>query len=369
MEDRQINKKNMIGIGAAVGAVLIVVIVLMIVMNGGIGTPKVEPGVPHDYEKDGYIELGEYKGIKVDLTVTDEMVDEEINYALEDTEAYEHMEGTAEDASTVNVNLITKFEDGTVYEDYSSENEIITVGDEDYFAEVDAALIGMKTGETKSVKVNVPDDFGDPDLDGKNLTVDVTLNYICGAAIEAEVTDEFVKDYSEGECTSAADFRDYIKETLYNDNVESLSDTVWEEVVGNAVINKYHKGELKNATEETNKSYESFAELSGYSSKEELLESLGMTEEDVEDSINETAASKMIAKTIAVKENLTLDEEAYKNLLIDYMEYEDEADKSKPIEDIEKDYFDMYEMDPRDGMLQEYVVRYVTEQADVTGLK
>ena len=98
--------------------------------------------------------------------------------------------------------------------------------------------------------------------------------------IEQEITDEFVTDYSDGECTSAASFNDYVRQELYNENVDNLSDDVWYKVTENVEVKKYHRGELKNAEEETVKSYESFAEMSGYT-VDELLSSFGMTEDDV----------------------------------------------------------------------------------------
>ena len=67
--------------------------------------------------------------------------------------------------------------------------------------------------------------------------------------------------------------------------------------------------------------------MSGYSSREEFLSEFDMTEEDVEDVAKEMALDKMVAKTIAAKEGLVMDDAAYKEKLIEYMEYEDEADK------------------------------------------
>lgn len=52
--------------------------------------------------------------------------------------------------------------------------------------------------------------------------------------------------------------------------------------------------------------------MSGYT-VDELLSSFGMTEDDVAEIAKESAVEKMVAKTIAAKENLTLDDETYKN--------------------------------------------------------
>ena len=51
------------------------------------------------------------------------------------------------------------------------------------------------------------------------------------------------------------------------------------------------------------------------------------------------------------------------------MEYEDEADKNKSLEEIEKEYEETYSETPKDGIFLEFVKSYVAEQANITGLK
>lgn len=364
------NRKNMI-IGISIAAVLVVaaIVALLLFFNRSItGGSDVAYGKPHDYEADGFITLGEYKGINMSVAVTDEDVQEEIASILEDAENYEQLSGTAKTGDYVSIDMQCFFEDGTAVEDYTYSDEYITLGDEDYFAEFDTEIAGMNTGDTKEITVAVPKDYGDEIIDGKTLKCNVTLNYICGEAIEQEITDEFVTDYSDGECTSAASFNDYVRQELYNENVDNLSDDVWYKVTENVEVKKYHRGELKNAEEETVKSYESFAEMSGYT-VDELLSSFGMTEDDVDEVAKESAVEKMVAKTIAAKENLTLDDETYKNMLLESLEYEDGEEQGKTLEDMENDYLSMYEMNPKDGMLEEYVMQYILSFATIEGMQ
>ena len=74
------NRKNMI-IGISIAAVLVIaaIVVLFVFLNRNIaGGSDVAYGEPHDYEADGFITLGEYKGINMSVEVTDEDVQEEI---------------------------------------------------------------------------------------------------------------------------------------------------------------------------------------------------------------------------------------------------------------------------------------------------
>ena len=94
-----------------------------------------------------------------------------------------------------------------------------------------------------------------------------------------------------------------------------------------------------------------------------------MTEDDVKDVAKDMALDKMAAKTIAAKEGLVMDDATYKEKLIEYMEYEDDADKNKSLEEIEQDYTETYSESPRDGMFLEYVKSYVAGLADITGME
>lgn len=363
---KNFGKKEIIITSVVAAVVAIAVFALIVVVSGGGKSSK--PGVAHDYEKSKNIKLGEYKGIAIDVSVSDEDVQEELEYILEETETYEQLDGPAAEADYVNVDMICKMPDGTINEDWNAESEFITLGDEDYFPEFDTEIVGMSKGETKDIVVNVPEDYTGDVIDGQTVTFTVTLNYVCGEAIEAEITDEFVAEYSEGECTSAAEFEDYIRDYLYTDNVESLTENVWYEVVEKTEIRKYNKGEYDAALEETNKSYESFAEFSGMT-KEELLAQFGMTEDDIKDVAKDTAAEKMIAKTVAAKENIVMDDETYKKLLIEYMEYEDGEAEKMEFEEIEEDFLSNYDVNPRDGMFLEYVKEYIASTAVVSGLE
>ena len=356
-------------LAAAICAIVLVIVAAVFIIKSFVGSSsiKITPGEPFDYEAKGFLTLGEYKGINVSVAVSDEDVADEIDNILSEAEEYEHVEGTVKSGDMVDVDLKATL-DGTELEDWSIENEFITVGDEDYFIELDNALIGMNTGESKTVEVSVPADYGDEVIDGKTVVFDMKLNYICGEAITPEITDEFVTQYSEGACTSAADFNKYVEDTIYQENVDYVGETAWEEVIANVNLKKYNKVEVENAREETIKSYENFAEMSGMST-EELLDSFGMTEEDVDDVANDAALERMTAKTIAAKEGLKMDNESYKQLIIENMEYEDNSYESMTLEELENDYFESFSEDPKEAMLLELVKKYVGDNANVAGLR
>ncbi len=364
------NKKTRtIIISAAAGVVVIGICAgLAIWMNGNYrGGKDVTVAAAYDYEDGGYLTLGDYKGLEINVGVTDDDVDAEIESILETEETYEQKLGKPVSGDIVNIDY-TAFADGQAIEDYSDKDDIVTVGEEDYYAEFDSALLEMTTGEIKNVDISFPADYDDEIVAGKTVNFELKLNYICGNVIPTQLTDEFVTKYSEGECTSVAGFNEYIKNTLYQDNVDCIEDTVWQTAVENVNVDKYHRGEVNTAFEEEKNNYKNISELIG-TTYEGILEEFDMTEDDVEEIAEEVALERMTAKTIAAKENLVMDDETYKNLLTEYMQDDDTDLTSMTFEEIEESYRETYSGEPREGMFVEFIKKYVSNNANVTGMR
>ena len=367
--DNAAGKNNNKIIIAAVAALVVIaaVIVTVIFVNKNRDIKDITIGAAYDYEDTGFLKLGDYKGINVSVAVSDEDVEEGVNDALDSVETYVHKEGTPVQGDSVNVDYTATL-DGNDLEDYASSDEILEVGSEDNFTEFNNELVTMTTGETKSVEVKVPDDYGDDEIDGKTVVFNITLNYICGDEIDAELTDEFANEYSEGECTSAADFKEYMRKSLYEEKVDSIADDAWESVVDNTEVEKVAKGELDNAVKETMDNYKSFAELSGCS-VEELLESFGMTEDDAKEVGEDTAKDRMIAKTIAAKENITMDDATYQSLLISNLVDDTDGTDNMSVAELEDAYTSQYAENPKEAMFLECVKKFVADNAVVEGLE
>lgn len=104
----KVKNRNKMIIGISIAAVLVIAafVVLFILLNRNIaGGSDVAYGEPHDYEADGFITLGEYKGINMSVEVTDEDVQEEVASILEDAENYEQLSGTAKTGDYVSINM------------------------------------------------------------------------------------------------------------------------------------------------------------------------------------------------------------------------------------------------------------------------
>ena len=68
------NKKITVILAVVLVLAVIACIFIVVGMDGKKGSKEVVKAAAHDYEKDGYLTLGDYKGVPVDVTVTDENV-------------------------------------------------------------------------------------------------------------------------------------------------------------------------------------------------------------------------------------------------------------------------------------------------------
>ena len=169
---------------------------------------------PKNTYKD-YLTLGEYKGLDLTMIkteVTDDMIQDEIDYFLEDNATYtEITDRAAEENDTVNVNY-TAMIDGEEYGDESAEDFDLVIGEGYLLDELEAGLVGMTAGETKEISAAFPEDYYDEAIAGKAAVFSVTLNKISVEEIP-EYTDEFiasVTDYS-----TTAEYEEALKSELY----------------------------------------------------------------------------------------------------------------------------------------------------------
>ena len=172
------NKKTRtIIISAAAGVVVIGICAgLAIWMTGNYrGGKDVTVAAAYDYEDGGELTLGDYIGLEINVGVTDDDVDAEIESILETEETYEQKLGKPVSGDIVNIDY-TAFADGQAIEDYSDKDDIVTVGEEDYYAEFDSALLEMTTGEIKNVDISFPDDYDDEIVAGKTVNFELKLN-------------------------------------------------------------------------------------------------------------------------------------------------------------------------------------------------
>ncbi len=164
-------------------------------------------------------ELGEYKGLKIKAhrqTVTDEMVDQQIEVLRQRVATFEDVDREARAGDYVLFD-IEAFDGEAAVPGSRGENQALMIGGDESETELSDALTGMRSGEETDVDIDVPEGAS-PNIAGKSLRFHLHLKEV-KEAHPPELDEEFVKSLGRG-YTSTEDLRaDVVKE------MESMEDS------------------------------------------------------------------------------------------------------------------------------------------------
>ncbi len=277
------------------------------------------------YDFSEYVKVGEYKGLeykKIQVSVSETEVQNEIEDRLKkaaETVAVET--GVVEDGDIINVVFEGKI-DGKTFEGGSSDSFDITVGTTPMIDGFVEGLVGKAVGETVTLKLQFPEDYGKEDLNGKDVVFTVTINNKQVQQVPAYNLD-FVKDNSKYE--SLADYEAAVKEELMTekrrDKETDVQGMLWEKIVEDSELVSYpeEKNELMDTT------LSSFKTAAANAGKEwnAYLKDLGYTEEELMNQITSYAETKvfqeLIIYAIADAEGLEVTNEEYKAYMQDVL--------------------------------------------------
>ena len=187
------------------------------------------------------VELGEYKGLKVDKTstrVTQKEVDEEIDKERErSARIVEVTDRPVQDKDQIKLDFEGSV-DGEAFEGGKGENYPLTIGSGSFIPGFEEQLIGAEIGKEMEVNVTFPEDYHAKDLAGKAAVFKCKVNEIKMKELP-ELDDEFVSDVSEeSETVDAykAEIKGRIKERKEREGKQKREDQAVKQAVENAVI-------------------------------------------------------------------------------------------------------------------------------------
>ena len=145
------------------------------------------------------IELGKYKGVKIDKIETD-VTDEEVDKEIEKEREANSRTITVTDRPVKDKDMtIIDFEgfvDGEAFEGGKGENYHLTIGSGSFIPGFEDQLIGAKIDEETEVKVTFPEDYHAEELKGKDAVFKVTVHEIKEKELP-DLDDEFASEVSE----------------------------------------------------------------------------------------------------------------------------------------------------------------------------
>ncbi len=319
--------------------------------GGNTEADQLEDGEVYDFEKAGFMKLGEYKGLEAQVQPEQDDIYSGMLAAAEEVKLKED-DGIVKDGELVNIDFTASL-NGKDLEEAAGEDTYVRIGKGEYIDDFEKGIIGIKKGKKKTVACTFPADYDDEELAGKTVQFTIKVN--------ERFSDKTAQELSEGKYKTIDEYYEYEKQLQLKDNQENKGDLVWDSLKEETEINSVSETMLSRTTEDVTNMYKNFAELSG-TTVEELLESFGMGEDGIGEIAQDTVADQMIAKTIAAREGITLEDTYYKQTLWELLGYE-EGDDEKTLDELEKEYKENQGSRPKDDVLVERVREYVGEQS------
>lgn len=272
------------------------------------------------------IVLADYKTISVPLSeieYSDESVESDIQKQLD---SYPSLSTEAAnliaDQDKVNIDFVGTI-DGEEFEGGSSEGSgyDLTIGSNSFVDDFEQQLIGYGAGESLSVEVTFPEDYQNAELAGKDASFAVTIH---GIYEDAVFDDAFVQKNLSSYADTAEGYREYLKETNYQTNLDQWLAAYLIEQTSVTAYPKDYLNNLKstqkytdqNAYEYMNQLYTSYTGSAAYTSFSQYV---GMSEGPYNVSLIETCKEiekeAMIYQAVLESEGITVTEDDYKAYL------------------------------------------------------
>lgn len=280
-----------------------------------------EPITPSDYlieDTSDYIALGEVKGLEVTqytYEITDDMVDEQIQYELE-----MYSEEVEVDRASASGDIIYLDLTSTVSgEDAESESTYFYLGDEEYGAEFDEQLTGLTAGETKKFTITFGDEIWIEEWVDQTVDFKAQITSVCELSVP-EYNDDFVAEYTDYE--SMEDYEAYLKESMaaeYEDlSYSDTMDSLFEEAAAQSVFAGYPEDLYEVCKEELLSIYFAFT---GSDDVEDVYAMFDITEETLDAEILDSVDRRILISAICQEYDLEVTEEEYMTFLEEYAEY------------------------------------------------
>lgn len=314
--------------------------------------------------------LGDYKNLEVVSNVTEiteEDVDSYIDYML--AMSPELVEVTdrdvVENGDVANIDYVGK-KDGVAFDGGTAQGYDLGIGSGSFIDGFEEGLVGVKKGETVDLNLTFPENYGAADLAGAEVVFTVTVN-----AIYEEVAPEFNDEYVAGlgieNVATVEEYREYLKNMMVEAEEEYALQDVQTQIISmvtdNAVvtevpqelIDRFYNVNINNMTYN--------AAMYGMDLENFVSAYYGMDAESFEAetlaAAEISANQALVCLAIAKEENLVVtDEEMEQKIEENY------ADYSYASADAFKEAVDLEEY--RDSLLLNKVVDFLVENATIT---
>lgn len=272
----------------------------------------------------GTVELGKYLGVEVDkieVSITDEQVQEEIDYFLLNNADYEDVTDRdkvqEEDCVDIDYSLTV---DGEIVDE--DEGYKLELGNGEF--DFEERLIGARIGDTIELETTIEDSFYNEYV-GQTGTYRVTVNAIQKLVVP-ELTDGTVSDLTDYE--TVAEYRESVRESLEDEAELNSHDAqrkaAFEKIMEASVFSGLDEKDVQSYVDETISYYSYYANMWGIEVGELTEMYFGISYEefvaDVKKEAEYVVKQYLILDAVIAAEKIELTDQEYEEKLADYAE-------------------------------------------------
>ena len=323
-----------------------------------------DDGTIKDVNVADYVKTFDVNAVKIasaDVEYTDEKMQEDINAQLSNHRALNADAALAvKDGDVVNMDSVGTI-DGTEFDGGSAQGYDLTIGSGSFIDNFEQQLIGTHPGDQVTVNVTFPEEYANnPDLAGKAAVFAVTVN---GIKELPEFNDEFVKTNLADYAQTVEEYKQYLKDTNYKNNLNSavskyISDNISADKYPDAYLKQLKALQMTLNEEEFNYMAQMYAQYGMNFSYGSVMEYKGAANTEEYEKVLEEDAKKFCLNNMAYQ-----DLAAKAGIAITDEDYEAFKTENGVTEDIETMYGRPYLI--QQYVLPEKVEAYIAEHAAV----
>lgn len=327
-------------------------------------------GCSKDALSNSYVTVNQYKGLEVaqieETEITDEYVEQTLRSRMNAfADEVEVTDRAAETGDWVNIDY-TGYKDGVAFDGGTATGAALELGSGSYigaegeYAGFEDQIVGHTTGEEFDITVQFPAVYQSEELAGSVAVFHIKLNKIYQRVIP-ELTDEWVASNSQT-AETAEEYRQEVKSELQANSEaarkEQMKYQLQTALIDQIDVKKYPEAEVEEQIQMVTDYYTQVAGLYGIEFSDYLTGYMGMTEEQFQENVRESAQNTVAlfqaAELIAKEENLDLSEEEYQE---EFRKYANNAGT----EDVDAYVEQVGEKDLRKTILFDTVMEYLVD--------
>ena len=281
-----------------------------------------DDGTIKDVNVADYVKTFDVNAVKIasaDVEYTDEKMQEDINAQLSNHRALNADAALAvKDGDVVNIDYVGTI-DGTEFDGGSAQGYDLTIGSGSFIDNFEQQLIGTHPGDQVTVNVTFPEEYANnPDLAGKAAVFAVTVN---GIKELPEFNDEFVKTNLADYAQTVEEYKQYLKDTNYKNNLNSavskyISDNISADKYPDAYLKQLKALQMTLNEEEFNYMAQMYAQYGMDFSYGSVMEYKGAANTEEYEKVLEEDAKKfclnnMAYQDLAAKAGIAITDEDY----------------------------------------------------------